>query len=249
MGSLLEAKNVSKYFGGLAANKDLTFHIEEGEIIGLIGPNGSGKTTLINVITGNYPADGGAIQFKGHNLLGLKSYEINRMGIARTYQVVQPFVGMSVRENVLTGALFGRKGSALPVKAALQKVDEVLDFFQMAGKKDDLVENLTIADIKRLEIAKAIATDPELLLLDEVMAGLNPKEIDDALELVLKVNRMGITILVVEHVMKAVMSISRRVIVLHQGSLMAIGSPEEIVQDQRVIQAYLGEKYATRRKR
>lgn len=173
---------------------------------------------------------------------------INRLGIARTYQVVQPFVGMNVRENVLTGALFGRRGSDLNMTEALGKADQVLELCRMLEKKDELAENLTIADIKRLEIAKAMATDPELLLLDEVMAGLNPKEIDDALELVNKINQMGITILVVEHVMKAVMSISRRVIVLHQGQLMAMGTPEEIVKDKNVIKAYLGEKYAARRK-
>jgi len=249
MGVLLEVENVSKFFGGLGANQNLTFHIEEGEIIGLIGPNGSGKTTLINVITGNYTADSGRIRFIGRDIVGLTPYAINRLGIARTYQVVQPFVGMSVQENVATGALFGRSGRKRTLKAGLQKANEALALCRMVDKKDELVENLTIADVKRLEIAKAMATDPHLLLLDEVMAGLNPKEIDDALEMIAKINKMGVTLLVVEHVMKAVMAISHRVIVLHQGRLMAIGSPEAIVKDEQVIKAYLGEKYATRRKK
>jgi len=248
MSLLLEAKKVDKYFGGLAANRGLTFDIKKGEILGLIGPNGSGKTTLINVITGNYTADNGSIQFKGREIMGLTSYKINRLGIARTYQVVQPFFGMTVRENVVASVLFGRNGAGLTVKAALERADEMLEFCHMSEKKNELVENVTLVDVKRLEIAKAMGTGPELLLMDEVMAGLNPKEIDQALELVTKINKMGITIFVVEHVMKAVMTISHRVMVLHQGALMAIGTPEEIVKDQKVIKAYLGEKYATRRR-
>ncbi len=248
MGTLLSIINVSKYFGGLVANKSLTFDIEEGEVIGLIGPNGSGKTTLINVITGNYSADTGSVQFKGQELIGLTPFVINRLGIARTYQVVQPFFGMTVRENVAAGALFGRSGRSRKMGAALEKTDEILELCHMLGKKDELVENLTIADVKRLEIAKAMATDPVLLLLDEVMAGLNPKEIHDALELIAKINKMGVTLLVIEHVMRAVMSVSHRVVVLHQGALMALGTPDVIVKDERVIKAYLGDKYATRRK-
>lgn len=248
MQALLSIKNVSKYFGGLAANKNISFDIDAGEIIGLIGPNGSGKTTLINVITGNYGAEQGSVQFQGHEVLGLKPYTINQLGIARTYQVVQPFVGMSVHENVVSGVLFGRNGTGRKMKAALQRADEVLGLCHMQEKRNEMVENLTIADVKRLEIAKAMATDPDLLLLDEGMAGLNPREIDDALELIRKINKMGVTLLVVEHVMKAVMSISHRVVVLHQGMLMAIGTPESIVKDERVIKAYLGEKYTLRRK-
>lgn len=248
MHALLSIKNVSKHFGGLAANKDISFDIETGEIIGLIGPNGSGKTTLINVIAGNDPAEQGSVQFQGHEILGLKPYTINQLGIARTYQVVQPFVGMSVLENVVSGVLFGRNGKGRKMKAAMEKADEVLGLCQMQEKRNEMAENLTIADLKRLEIAKAMATDPDLLLLDEGMAGLNPKEIDDALELIIKINKMGVTLLVVEHVMKAVMSISHRVVVLHQGILMAIGTPENIVKDERVIKAYLGEKYTLQRK-
>jgi branched-chain amino acid transport system ATP-binding protein len=154
---------------------------------------------------------------------------------------------MSVRENVVSGVLFGRNGKGRKMKAAWEKADEVLELCHMQEKKNEMVENLTIADVKRLEIAKAMATDPDLLLLDEGMAGLNPKEIDDALELITKINQMGITLLVVEHVMKAVMSISQRVVVLHQGLLMAIGTPETIVKDEEVIKAYLGEKYTLRK--
>ncbi len=245
---LLSIKNVSKYFGGLAANKDLSLDIEKGQIIGLIGPNGSGKTTLINVITGSYTADHGSIRFKGQDILRLKPYTINRLGIARTYQVVQPFIGMSVRENVVSGVLFGRDGKGRKMKAAWEKADQVLELCHMQEKRNEMVENLTIADVKRLEIAKAMATGPDLLLLDEGMAGLNPKEINDALELITKINQMGITLLVVEHVMKAVMTISQKVVVLHQGLLMAMGTPETIVKDEQVIKAYLGEKYTPRQR-
>jgi branched-chain amino acid transport system ATP-binding protein len=248
MGILLDVDNVCKSFGGLQANRDLSFSIEEGEIIGLIGPNGSGKSTLINVITGNYNADSGKIRFKGNDIAGLPPYSINRLGIARTYQVVQPFVGMSVQENVATGALFGRTGMKRTRKSALEKANQMLEICRISEKRKELVENLTIADVKRLEIAKAMATDPHLILLDEVMSGLTPKEIDDALEMIQKINKMGVTLLVVEHVMRVIMTISRRVIVLHQGALMAIGCPEAIVQDEKVIKAYLGEKYANRRK-
>jgi len=248
MGALLSIKNVSKYFGGLAANKAISFDIEAGEIIGLIGPNGSGKTTLINVITGNDVADQGSIRFKGHEIVRLKPYIINRLGIARTYQVVQPFIGMSVRENVVAGVLFGRDGKGRKMGVAWERADEVLELCHMQDKRNEMVENLTIADIKRLEIAKAMATDPDLLLLDEGMAGLNPKEIDEALDLATRINKMGMTLLVVEHVMKAVMSISQRVVVLHQGRLMAIGTPEAIAKDEQVIKAYLGEKYSLRQK-
>ena len=246
--ALLEANSVSKFFGGLAANLDLTFEIREEEIIGLIGANGSGKTTLINVISGNYQADRGDIRFKNQPIVGLKPYGINRLGIARTYQVVQPFRGMTVLENVLSGALFGRRGAGRRKTDALKRAGDILDFVQMSEKKDNPVESLTIADVKRLEIAKALATEPELLMLDEVMAGLNSNEIDEALELIRKINQMGITILVVEHVMKAVMSISERVMVLNQGRLMCTGTPEDVVCDEQVIEAYLGAKYAKRRK-
>lgn len=249
MNILLEAKGVCKYFGGLAVNRDLSFEIKEGEIMGLIGPNGAGKTTLINIISGDLEAERGSIRFQGQEIVGLKANMINRLGIARTYQVVQPFVGMTVRENVAVGALFGRRrAKRRGIAEAMIRADEVLEFCHMSPKKEEPVENLTIADIKRLELAKALATDPSLLLLDEVMAGLNPKEINEALALVTRINEMGITILVVEHVMKAVMSISRRVMVLHQGTLMTIGTPEAIVKDGQVIEAYLGAKYAARRK-
>jgi branched-chain amino acid transport system ATP-binding protein len=248
MNALLKASSVSKYFGGLAANHDLSFEIREGEIIGLIGANGSGKTTLINVITGNHKAEHGSIEFKGQEIVGLKPYAISRLGIARTYQVVQPFKGMTVLENVLVGALFGRRGAGRRKNKAMERAENTLEFVQMLQKKDTSVENLTIAEIKRLEIAKALATEPELLLLDEVMAGLNPNEIDEALGFIRQINEMGVTILVVEHVMKAVMSTSQRVIVLNQGRLMCTGTPEEVVCNEEVIEAYLGAKYAKRKR-
>jgi branched-chain amino acid transport system ATP-binding protein len=248
MNALLKAMGVSKYFGGLAANQDLNFEIGEAEVIGLIGANGSGKTTLINVITGNHRAEEGSIEFKGQEIVGLKPYAVSRLGIARTYQVVQPFKGMSVLENVLVGALFGRKGAGRRKKEARELAESTLEFVQMLQKKDTSVESLTIAEIKRVEIAKALATEPELLLLDEVLAGLNPKEIDQALGFIRRINEMGVTIVVVEHVMKAVMSISQRVMVLHQGRLMCTGTPEEVVCNEEVIGAYLGAKFAERRR-
>ena len=246
MGVLLELGSVSKSFGGLKALQDISFGMEKGEILGLIGPNGAGKSTLINLISGNYTVDNGKIRFQGREIQHLKPNRINRLGIARTYQVVQPFYGISVRGNVATGALFGRLGSGRKMKEALQRADEILELCHMSHKKDEQVDNLTIADIKRLEIAKALATDPYLLLLDEAMAGLNPKEIDDSLELIRKINDMGISLIIVEHIMKAVMSISHRVVVIHQGQLMSIDKPEAIVKNEKVIKAYLGDKYAVR---
>jgi branched-chain amino acid transport system ATP-binding protein len=243
---ILEAAGLTKRFGGLWANRDISFHIGEGEILGLIGPNGSGKTTLINILGGNYQADQGSILFAGKHIAGLKPYEICRLGISRTYQVVQPFAGMTVLENVIAGALFGRQGH--PMKEALPKAEEVIARVHLQDKMRDLAEELTVADLKRLELAKALSGDPKLLLLDEVMAGLTPKETDEAMELVLAVRKSGVTIFIVEHVMKALMGISDRVMVLHQGSLMATGTPQEIINNDHVIQAYLGEKFAQKKR-
>lgn len=244
---LLEGDRVSKFFGGLAAISNLTFQVRKGEITGLIGPNGAGKTTLINLITGIYPVSKGKFRFKGKDISHLKSYHIGRMGIARTFQIVKPFSGMTVEENVLIGALFGKLGMKRSMPEALKKVEEVLDSVGLIRKKNAFVEETTIPDRKRLELAKALAMEPELLLLDEVMAGLTPKETEDVMELVKEFNRRGVTILVIEHVMKAIMGISHRIIVLDQGKLIAEGTPDEISRSERVIKAYLGARYAKRR--
>lgn len=245
---LLKGENVSKYFGGLAALSDLTFQIEKGEIVGLIGPNGAGKTTLVNVITGVYPVSKGKIRFREEDITHAKPYHIGRMGIARTFQIVKPFSGMTVKENVLIGALFGKSGMKRTIKEALKKVEEVLEFIGLEKKKDFPVEETTIPDRKRLELAKALAMEPEILFLDEVMAGLRPKEMEDVMGLIKELNQNGITILLIEHVMKAIMGISDRVIVLHEGRLIAGGTPEEISKDEKVIKAYLGSRYAKSRK-
>lgn len=245
---LLRGENVSKYFGGLAALSDVTFQIAKGEIVGLIGPNGAGKTTLVNVITGVYPASKGKVRFKEEDITRAKPYHIGRMGIARTFQIVKSFSGMTVKENVLIGALFGKSGMKRTTKEALKKVEEVLEFIGLEKKKDFPVEETTIPDRKRLELAKALAMEPEILFLDEVMAGLRPKEMEDVMGLIKELNQNGITILLIEHVMKAIMGISDRVIVLHEGRLIAGGTPEEISKDEKVIKAYLGSRYAKSRK-
>ena len=243
---ILEGEGITKNFGGVAANRNVSFHIEEREILGLIGPNGAGKTTLINCLGGKERPDKGSIKFEGRNIVGLKPYQICHLGISRTYQVVQPFVGMTVRENVLAGTLFGRSRQK-SMRMAIEKVGEILEMVHLHEKAEERAEDLTVVDLKRLELGKALAGEPKLLLLDEVMAGLNPKETDDAMELTLGIRKRGVTIFIVEHVMKAVMGISDRVMVLHQGSVLATGKPQEITKDENVIKAYLGEKFAQRK--
>ncbi len=241
---LLEGERVSKFFGGLEAIHDLSFQVHKGEITGLIGPNGAGKTTLINLITAIYPVSTGKIRFKGKDITQTKAYEIGEMGIARTFQIAKPFSGMTVGENILIGAWFGKSGMKRTKQEALKKVDEVLELVGLRKKQGVLVEQTTIPDRKRLELGKALAMEPELLFLDEVMAGLTPKETEDVMALVKELNRKGITILVIEHVMKAIMGISDRILVLDQGKLLAQGTPEEISKNERVIGAYLGARYA-----
>jgi branched-chain amino acid transport system ATP-binding protein len=243
---ILEGEGITKNFGGVIANRDISFFLEEREILGLIGPNGSGKTTLINIVGGNIKPDRGEIRFEGKNIIGLKPYRICRLGICRTYQVVQPFSGMTVRETVVAGTLFGRTPpDNMPM--AHRKAAEVLESVNLLEKSDEPVEELTVADLKKLELAKALSGDPKVLLLDEVMAGLTPREIDEAMELILGIRERGVTIFIVEHVMKAVMGISDRVMVLHQGMRMATGVPQEIIRNEGVIKAYLGEKYVGKR--
>lgn len=248
MDAILQIRGATRYFGGLAAVKDVTVDVEEGEIFGIIGPNGAGKTTLLNLISGLLSLSSGDIFFRGQSLKGKRPHQICRMGIARTFQVVKPFQGMTVRENVAIGALFGAgQGSAKGTREALRDADEILDFVGLDGKADLAVSDITLADRKRVELARALAMRPTLLLLDEVMAGLNPKEVGDMMDLVREVNRRGVTILVIEHVMRAIMGISHRILVLHHGQPICLGTPQQVCTDEKVIAAYLGERYAKSR--
>jgi branched-chain amino acid transport system ATP-binding protein len=244
MTALLSLQGVTKRFGGVAALDGVSFDVAEGEILGVIGPNGAGKTTLLNCVSGVHRLDAGRIAFEGTVISSLPPHRIARLGVGRTFQVVRPFASMTVRENAAVGALFG--ASRLGVARAFQAADEVLELVGMAGKAALPVGSLTIPDRKRLEVARALATRPRLLLLDEVMAGLNSVEVDDALEMVRTVHRSGVTIVLIEHVMRVVVGVCQRVVVLDFGQTLAEGPPAEVLKDRRVIEAYLGERYARR---
>jgi branched-chain amino acid transport system ATP-binding protein len=235
---LMGVSGVSKRFGGLVALNDVTFDLTPGEIVGLIGPNGAGKTTLINVITGVQAPDAGAIMFEGERIERLPAYAIARRGIGRTFQVVQPFPRMSVLDNVAAGALFA--GRCRPVAAARARAAECLEFTGLTAVAQTPASQLTLPDRKRLELAKGLATNPKLLLLDEVNAGLTATEIDRALTLIRAIAAGGITILLIEHLMKVVMRACSRIIVLHQGTLIADGLPGDVIRSSQVVEAYLG---------
>ena len=235
---ILEATGLSKHFGGRAAVDQVDFEVEKGEILGLIGPNGAGKTTLFNLVSGALPIDEGTIIFKGQKISGQKPHQICHLGIGRTFQAAKNFPGMSVTQNVLMSALFGKKGKTR--EQAMKEVSEVLEFVGLEGQRGKPVVDLTLAGQKRLEVARALATTPELLLLDEMMAGLNPTEVEEAMALVNKIRDTGITIIMIEHVMRAIMSVCDRIIVLHHGQKIASGTPEEISTSSTVIEVYLG---------
>jgi branched-chain amino acid transport system ATP-binding protein len=242
--TILVAERLSRNFGGIQAIEDLSFALNEGEIVALIGPNGAGKTTLVNLLTGVVRPSSGRIRFHGEDVTAQRPFEAARRGLARTFQIVQPFPRMSVLENVAAGALFG--GAQPSVAAAMDVAREQLEFMGLAQFADRPASALTLAGRKRLELAKSMAMQPKILMLDEVNAGLNASEIDGALRLIRQIAERGVTILVIEHLMKVVMSLAQRVLVLHHGQLIAEGSANEIVRNKRVIEAYLGEKFARR---
>ena len=236
---ILEVQGVSKRFGGLQALTTVSFNLAEGRILGLIGPNGAGKTTLFNVINGVYKPDVGQVIFRGDNITGKPPYEVATRGMARTYQVVRPLQELTVRENVMVGACFGREKQHKGPAAGI--AEEVLETVALRDRADQLAGSLNVAQKKRLEMARALAARPYLLLLDEVLAGLNPSEIAAMIDTVGLIRDQGITIFMIEHVMQALMSLSDEVIVLDYGELIASGTPEEVVHNPQVIEAYLGD--------
>jgi branched-chain amino acid transport system ATP-binding protein len=239
MTGLLELAHVSKSFSGLRAVEDVSFAVPEGHIVGLIGPNGAGKTTCFNVIAGVYRPDAGEVRFAGQRIDGWRPDQICRAGVGRTFQLVKPFVGLSVMENVVVGAL----NACASVREAKEKAAQVIEQLGLAAKRDQMASSLTLPERKRLEVARALATGPRILLLDEVMAGLRPTEMDHMVALFRDLNaKLGLTILLIEHVMRAVMALSSRIIVLHHGEVIASGTPAEVTRDPAVLECYLGEE-------
>lgn len=239
--ALLEGKGVTKAFGGLIAVNKVDFRIEKGEIVGLIGPNGAGKTTLFNLISGAIKLDRGEITLEGKKISGRGPHEICRMGIARTFQDVKVFGNMSVLENVLLGAVFGGKDGG-SMREAQKVAMEEIEFCGLKGFEKALAKDIPLAYQKRLEVARALATRPKLLMLDELMAGLNPTETQEAMDLVKAIRERGITVFMIEHVLRAIMNICERVMVLHYGEKIAEGTPQEVCSNPKVVEVYLGEK-------
>ena len=244
MSPLLEISGLSKRFGGIAAVNDVSFQLNEGEIVGLIGPNGAGKTTLVNLVTGVHRASSGRVLFRGEDVTAQRPFQAARRGLARTFQIVQPFAQMTVLENVAAGALF--TGHASNPREAADQAREHLEFVGLARESNRPASSLTLPSRKRLELAKSLAMRPKVLLLDEVNAGLNSAEIDQALDLMRRIAARGVTIMIIEHLMKVVFSLCQRIIVLHHGELIAGGTPDVVGRDPKVIEAYLGAKFAAR---
>jgi branched-chain amino acid transport system ATP-binding protein len=240
MATILDIRHVSKFFGGLAANSDVSFSMDEGMIMGLIGPNGAGKTTLFNCITGYYPPSRGDVIFQGRRINGLQPDRVCMLGMARTWQKVRPLAKMTVLDNVMVGALARTRSLRVAREAALEQLRVV----RLDGKAAFLAGGLPIGERKKLEVARVLATRPRLLLLDEVMGGLNPAESEEIIQLILEIKRRGLTQMVIEHDMKAIMRISDRIVVLNSGEKLAEGAPQEIANDPEVVTAYLGESLA-----
>jgi branched-chain amino acid transport system ATP-binding protein len=235
---MLQVNSISKSFRGLRAVQDVSFAVPEGEIVGLIGPNGAGKTTIFNMIAGVYAPDSGSVLFRKNRIHGLRPDQICAAGIGRTFQIVKPFAGLSVLDNVMVGALLTERSAAARALSV-----QILDRLGLGAKRDQPASSLTLPDRKRLEVARALATRPKLLLLDEVMAGLRPTECDQIVAVFRELNRAeGLTVLLIEHVMRAVMALAGRIVVLHHGEVIAQGTPEEVVRDKAVLECYLGEE-------
>jgi branched-chain amino acid transport system ATP-binding protein len=237
--NILEINNLVKDFGGLRAVDALSLSIEEGEILGMIGPNGAGKSTAFNCIAGVYAPTEGNVYFAGKKINGVKPWNLCKKGLARTFQIVKPFRTKSVLYNVMVGSFVTTDKTSVAEEKALN----VLKILSFEDKKDERAGNLTIAELKRLEIARALATEPKLLLFDEVMAGLRPAEVDEMVQIIKKLRDQGITIFVIEHIMRAIMALSDRIVVIHFGKKIAEGPPQEVASDENVIKAYLGDEY------
>ena len=240
MTRLLDATDITVTFGGLTAVNGVSCHVDEGEIVGLIGPNGAGKTTFFNAISGFRQPDRGAVTFKGRNILGLRPHKISRMGMSRTFQIVKPFPEMTVLDNVVVGAFSVHAAPARAREAALK----ALEIVRFSGWAHRLASDLPVAGRKRLEVAKVMACDPKLILLDEVMAGLTPSEHNEMIDAVRNIRRSGISVVIIEHVMPVIMNLCDRIYVLHHGDLICEGAPADVVRDPEVVRAYLGEDFA-----
>ena len=244
---VLETRGLGRRFGSLDAVSDVSFSVPKGMILGVIGPNGAGKSTFINLVTGHIKPTSGKVFIKGKDMTGAAPWDIARAGVARTFQIVKPFNGMTVRENIAVGILYEPHGTNR-MAVALREADEVLHTVGLAGQGERRPNELSTADVRRLEFAKALASRPRLILLDEVMAGLRPTEIGPSLDLIRELKAQGTTVIVVEHVMKAIVAVSDEVLVLAQGKVLMQGDPHEVLADPRVIEVYLGHRYAKRQK-